>query len=56
MANHQLAQEYIQHNAELKIAICIQHKYTISPEMNQGGHSNIFRPCQPHKCVATHQN
>jgi len=46
MANHQLAQEYIQHNAELKIAICIQHKYTISPEMNSGSHSNICRHFQ----------
>ena len=46
MENHQLAQEYIQYNAELKTAICIQHKYAISPEINRGGRSNIFRHFQ----------
>src|SRR5438046_3333167 len=41
MADHQLAQAYIQHNVELEIAICIQHKYTLSPEIHQDGWSSI---------------
>src|SRR5436190_17519280 len=46
MANHQLAQEYIQYNAEIKVAICIQHKYGISPETDNRGRSSILRHFQ----------
>jgi Orsellinic acid/F9775 biosynthesis cluster protein D len=43
MENHQLAENYVQYNAELKILTCIQHKHAIPPGNDENNQSKIDR-------------
>ena len=46
MEDHQLAKKYIKYNPELKIAVCIHHKYTILPGNEPDGRSRAVRHFQ----------
>jgi hypothetical protein len=46
MENHQLAENYVQYNTELKILTCIQHKHAIPPGNDENNRSKIDRHFQ----------